>query len=226
MIRTPTTILLAITAALATSACNESKPGMGFAATLPPPPPEPAPLHPAAASHGAIYNPAMGFAALHEGTRARRVGDPLTIRLVERTNSAKSVNSRTSRDGGFSLSPPASGPLSFNPDVLNSSGQSSFKGAGSASQSSSLAGDVSVTIAEVRPNGTALVKGEKRVSLTQGEEWVQISGIVRLADIAPDNTIASARVADARIHYAGKGQVHRASREGWLQRFFNTISPF
>lgn len=221
-----TSYILLLATILATTACNESKPGVGFSASLPPPPAEPAPLPAAAVSHGAIYNPQMGFAALHEGTRARRVGDPLTIRLVERTSSSKSVNSKTSRDGGFALSPPSKGPFSFNPDSLNSSGKSSFKGAGSASQSSALAGDISVTIAEVRTNGTALVKGEKRMFLTQGEEWVQFSGIVRLSDITPDNMIASTRVADARMHYAGKGQVHRASREGWLQRFFNTISPF
>jgi len=33
-------------------------------------------------------------------------------------------------------------------------------------------------------------------------------------------------VADARISYSGAGSVQRASREGWLSRFFGVISPF
>ena len=106
------------------------------------------------------------------------------------------------------------------------SGETSFKGDGNASQSSTLAGEVSVTIVEVRANGTALVRGEKRLMLSQGQEWVQVSGIVRLSDIDSDNRVASTRVADARIAYAGNGPVSRASREGWLSKFFNLISPF
>jgi flagellar L-ring protein precursor FlgH len=89
-----------------------------------------------------------------------------------------------------------------------------------------LRGDLTVTIAEVRPNGTALVRGEKVMQLSQGEEWIQLSGIIRLADIDQDNRIASPRIADAQITYAGKGAVQRASREGWLSRFFNTVTPF
>lgn len=62
--------------------------------------------------------------------------------------------------------------------------------------------------------------------LSQGNEWIQFSGIVRLSDIDPDNRIVSSRVADAKIEYAGSGSIQRASREGWLSRFFNMITPF
>ncbi|MFX4865000.1 flagellar basal body L-ring protein FlgH, partial [Acinetobacter baumannii] len=88
-------------------------------------------------------------------------------------------------------------PLSFlDPNALKASGGSSFNGQGNASQTSTLGGTLSVTIAEVRSNGTALVKGEKRLLLSQGQEWVQFSGIVRLGDLDADNTVTSARVAD------------------------------
>ena len=62
--------------------------------------------------------------------------------------------------------------------------------------------------------------------LSQGEEWVQFSGIVRLSDIDEDNRIVSSRVADARVVYSGDGSIQKASREGWLLRFFNAITPF
>lgn len=198
------------------------KPPAGFAAALPEAAPAPR------GATGSIFDASLGYAALVQGTAARRVGDMLTIVLQENTTTAKSAGSKTGRDGSFSLTPPTAGPLGFlDPNALKAGGQSSFKGDGSAAQTSSFSGSVGVTIAEVRANGTALVKGEKRLLLSQGQEWIQFSGIVRLADIdAQTNSVRSAQVADARIEYAGNGAVQRAGREGWLSRFFNTITPF
>ena len=71
-----------------------------------------------------------------------------------------------------------------------------------------------------------LVRGEKRVRLNRGNEFIQVAGIVRPADITPDNRVASTRLADARITYSGRGEIARAAREGWLQKFFNFVSPF
>jgi len=213
--------LAAATVLLALCACGAEQRPAGFAAALPPPPPAPP-----AQADGAIYQPVSGYAPLYYGQRASRVGDLVTVVLVERTQASKSASGKTARDGGFSLTPPSAGPLSFDPAVLNSSGSSSFNGKGDAAQASKLSGDLTVTIAEVRPNGTALIRGEKVMQLSQGEEWVQLSGIVRLADIDQNNRIASPRIADARITYAGKGAVQRASREGWLSRFFNLVAPF
>ena len=215
-------LLLAATAlACATQAGAKAKPPVGFAPSLPVIAPAPRP------ADGAIFSTSAGYAPLVAGSRARSVGDPITIQLIESTSTSKSAGSKTGKDGGFSVTPPTAGPLSFlNPNALKASGTSSFKGDGSASQTSSFSGTVGVTIAEVRPNGTALVKGEKRMLLSQGQEWIQFSGIVRLADVDENNTIPSSRVADARIEYAGNGAIQRASREGWLQRFFNMINPF
>jgi flagellar L-ring protein precursor FlgH len=201
-------------------ACGAERP-VGFSPALPPPPPVAS-----APADGAIYHAASGYAPLYYGQRANRVGDLVTVILVERTQTSKSARSNQERDGGISLAPPRAGPFSFDPGVLNSSGSSSFNGQGDAAQTSTLRGDLTVTIAEVRPNGTALVRGEKVMQLSQGEEWIQLSGIIRLADIDQENRIASPRIADAQITYAGKGAVQRASREGWLSRFFNLVTPF
>jgi flagellar L-ring protein precursor FlgH len=200
------------------------RPPVGFEPTLP----VAAPALEQRAANGSIFDASLGYAALVQGTVARRVGDPLTIQLVENSTTSKSAGSKLGRQGAFSLTPPTAGPLGkIDPNALKASGQSSFKGDGSASQTSSFSGTVGVTIAEVRPNGTALVKGEKRLLLSQGQEWIQFSGIVRLADIDPQtNSVTSSQVADARVEYAGNGSVQRAGREGWLSRFFNMISPF
>lgn len=212
--------IAALVMAFSQPAHARSKPPEGFAPVMP----QAAPGH---AADGAIFNVSAGYAGLVEGRRARAVGDPLTIVLVESLTTSKSAAGKTQKAGSFNIVPPTTGPLSFlNPNALKASGGSSFNGQGNASQTSSLGGEVSVTIADVRSNGTALVKGEKRLLLSQGQEWVQFSGIVRLGDIDADNRIASTRVADARVEYAGNGSIGRASREGWLSKFFNMISPF
>ena len=182
---------------------------------------------PSAPANGSIFQPQNGYAALYEGSVARKVGDPLTIVLVENTQASKSSSSKLDSGGGFSLTPPSTGALSlFKPTDASVSGARNFNGKGTADQSNSLSGEVSVTVVAVYPNNTMLVQGQKRVTLNRGDEFVQIKGIVRTADIGADNRVLSTRVADARIAYTGKGDVARAGRQGWLGRFFSVISPF
>jgi flagellar L-ring protein precursor FlgH len=192
-----------------------------FSATLPAAVPATAP------ANGSIFQANDGYAALYEGQRARRIGDPLTIVLVERTSASKSASSKLDSGGGFSLTPPTTGALNlFNKSDATASGNRNFNGTGTADQANALSGEISVTVAEVYPNGTMLVQGQKRVTLNRGDEFVQIKGIIRTADIDAYNRVPSTRVADARIAYTGKGDVARASRQGWLSRFFQILSPF
>jgi len=199
---------------------GKKKPAEDYSAA-PPVAPPPAP------ANGSIFQAQNGYAALYEGSVARKVGDPLTIVLVENTQASKSSSSKLDSGGGFSLTPPSTGALSlFKPTDASVSGARNFNGKGTADQSNSLSGEVSVTVVAVYPNNTMLVQGQKRVTLNRGDEFVQIKGIVRTADISADNRVLSTRVADARIAYTGKGDVARAGRQGWLGRFFSVISPF
>lgn len=211
-------LVLALAIVPAGAAARDKPAPDAFAAATPVPP---APLP----GNGSIFQ--GSYVPLTSGGRAGQVGDILTIQLVERTAATKSNAAGTQRDGNIGLTPPSTGPLSlFNPSDIAMGGGQQFKGKGDASQSNALSGEVSVTIAAVYPNGTMLVRGEKLLTLNRGDERVQISGIVRAMDISPDNRILSTRVADANIRYVGKGEIARASQQGWLQRFFSIISPF
>ena len=231
---------IVLAAPLLLAACGglgESKPLVGF--TAPPPPGaaitaasvgDPfaaAPLPPSPASAGAIFQPAQGYANLVTGNRARALGDMVTIILTEATSTTKSTQGSTAREGNLGITLPPTGPLNFlDPDALKAEAEGSFNGAGNAAQQSRLNGAVAVTIAAIYPNGTAEVVGEKQMMFSQGDEWVQFAGRIRLVDIDGDNRLASSQVANARIIYSGKGAVQQASRPGWLSRFFNMISPF
>ncbi|AYJ85211.1 flagellar basal body L-ring protein FlgH (plasmid) [Sphingomonas paeninsulae] len=178
-------------------------------------------------ANGAIFQASGGYSALTSGARAGAVGDILTIALVERTQATKSATQTAGRDGSIGLNPPTSGPLAlFSGSDVAMSGSQAFKGAGQAAQSNALTGEISVTVVAVYPNGTMLIRGEKNVTLNRGDETIRLSGLVRLVDIGPDNRIPSTRVADAKITYTGKGEVARASRQGWLQKVFSIVSPF
>jgi flagellar L-ring protein precursor FlgH len=212
---------LLVAAGIFGSLFGSKQPKENYDPVLPPAPVVQAP------ANGAIFQAANGYAPLTSGQRASMIGDIVTIVLVERTQAAKSNAASLDRGGDIGLRPPTTGPLSlFDPSDVSTSGDQSFSGKGEATQSNRLTGEISVTVAAVYPNGNMLVRGEKLVSLNRGDEYIRISGLVRAADIGPDNRVASTRVADADITYSGKGQLARASQQGWLQRFFSRVSPF
>ena len=192
-----------------------------FEPTYAPPAPPPA-----ASPSGAIFQPTR-YTSLVEDNRARRAGDVLTIQLVESTQASKQASQQTSRNSDLGITLPDAKPFSFiKPGLLQGGSNSSFKGSGQAAQANSLSGEVSVTVAQVYPNGTLFVRGQKLIQLNRGEEYVQISGIVRPEDVSPENKVLSTRVADAKIAYSGTGEIAAQSRQGWLQRFFTAVSPF
>jgi flagellar L-ring protein precursor FlgH len=169
------------------------------------------------------------------------VGDIITITLNERTQASKNSNSQISKDSsadlgvpnlfGMAVSPknPLAGlsALGMTNDTLGLDASfdatRSADGSGQAGQSNSLTGSITVSVAEVMPNGILLVRGEKWMTLNTGDELVRIAGLVRADDIATDNTVSSTRIADARITYSGTGAFADASQPGWMSRFF--LSP-
>lgn len=176
---------------------------------------------------GAVYDVSYQF-SLFDDPRARNVGDILTIRLVEQTQASKSATTDTSRSTSVDTGSPTILGRSITQngrDVLNTTieAEQAFAGEATSSQSNQLIGDITVTVAEVLTNGNLIVRGEKWLTLNQGEEYIQISGIVRPADIRPDNSVDSPRLADARIAYSGKGQLANSNRPGWLSRFFTSV---
>ncbi|WAO19608.1 flagellar basal body L-ring protein FlgH [Pseudomonas aeruginosa] len=187
---------------------------------------------PAAQNNGAIYQ--AGFEQnLYDDRKAFRVGDIITITLNEKTQASKKANSDIQKDSKTKMGLTSlfgSGMTTNNPigggDLSLSAkygGSRDAKGDSQAGQSNSLTGSITVTVAEVLPNGILSVRGEKWMTLNTGNELVRIAGLVRADDIATDNTVSSTRVADARITYSGTGAFADASQPGWLDRFF--LSP-
>jgi len=186
---------------------------------------------PAPRTEGAIYQTGQQM-ELFADLKARRVGDVLTITLNESTAASKNAITKTTK----TTSAITTGPTLFGNTIatkgvpiLNTTlnGADSFDGEGQSSQSNSLAGALTVTVVDVQANGNLVVQGDKTLHLNQGDEFVKISGVIRPADIATNNTVTSDKLADAHISYSGKGVINQANQMGWLARFFNSpFSPF
>jgi flagellar L-ring protein precursor FlgH len=207
----------------------------GCAAILNPPPrrdpayapARPEDMTPPQNNIGAIFQPGYDM-RLFEDARARRVGDTVTVRLVEKSNATKSADTKTSRTANTTIEAPvlmgqqAAQLLGYN--LQNSLTSShAFDGQGDSNQSNALQGNITVTVVEVLPNGNLRVQGEKRLGLNQGNEYIKLSGIIRPADIDTTNSVDSTRIADATMIYNGEGVVADANRMGWLQRFFTSV---
>jgi len=165
---------------------------------------------------------------LYGDKKARRVGDIITVILSESTQGTKSSASKTSKSSSTGIQAPTVagiGPIEQLGATL--AGDRSFSGKGDADQSNSLSGNITVTVSEVLPNGVLRVRGEKWITLNTGAEFIRIQGMLRPDDINLDNTVASQKLADARITYSGAGAIANSSKQGWLSAFFNSaIFPF
>jgi len=192
------------------------------------PPMEMVVAEPAPATAGAIYQANTGL-SLFSDHKARNVGDILTINLMENTIAQSSADTTVNKNSSMGVEAPmffghkdANGKFS-----ASLSGKRGFTGNGKSAQSNRLQGQVTVTVTQRLPNGNLVVAGEKNLRLNQGNELVQIQGIVRAADIGADNTIASSKVANAQIVYGGRGALAQSNAMGWLARFFNSrLMPY
>lgn len=190
---------------------------------------------------GSIYQ--RGYdVLLFEDIKARRIGDILTVRLTESNTAQKSSDTSVNRDHSTSVTNPTilgttpqfnlpgALPLASTEDNTLAStlaAEHEFSGDADSDISNSLTGDITVTVADVLPNGNLLVRGEKRLNINQGNEYIKLSGMVRPVDIATDNSVPSTKVADATIIYNGDGATADANRMGWLSRFFvSAVFPF
>ncbi|MBL4584370.1 MAG: flagellar basal body L-ring protein FlgH [Pseudomonadales bacterium] len=182
-------------------------------------------LIPPPARGGSLYQENFGV-TLFDDHKAYRIGDIITVTLNESTESSKSADTTVSKDSDISMA----NPTLFGRTVSGSgytlglgvSSENDFTGSSLSDQRNSLTGSITVTIIDVLPNGILKIRGEKWITLNQGEEFIRVSGLVRSEDISADNQVSSTRIADARISYGGVGSLADSNRQGVLSQFFNS----
>jgi len=193
-------------------------------------PVQPLPKDSAKLGTGAIFSNGAGD-MWQAKKREYQVGDIITVLLNEVTQAARTLNNETSRESTNDVVPTGlTNKLSgLNPLLggLKTDGAAiSNKGSGTAGQQASLTGSIAVTVVEVQSNGNLVIRGEKQLSLSEGGEVIQVSGIIRPDDISPNAIVQSRRLANAQINYRGVGDLANATRAGWGTSALYKFWPF
>ena len=179
---------------------------------------------------GAIYVGRQSDSWFGKG-RNFQVGDVITVLLNEQTQAARSQVGTITRNSTNDMLSPGLAVLGnklggIMKGVDFSKTDIANKGTGSADQTASLTGSIAVSVVEVMPNGNLVLRGEKQLALTEGAEIIQVAGIIRPEDVAPNNTVQSRRLANAQISYRGSGDLANASRAGWGTSALLKLWPF
>ncbi len=159
--------------------------------------------------------------SLFADRRARNVGDILTIVISESTTTSAKKNMSNSKNGSQTLNA-GTGIFSFLV-AATASGSDAFKATGSASDTNSVSGKVTVTVTEVQPNGNMVVEGTQSIWQNRDEHKITLKGTVRQDDITASNTVPSSLVADATLKFDGKGPLNAKQRQGILTQIFNIL---
>ena len=199
------------------------------------PSPDFAPVYPLAQEQnkpatGGIYGNRQSDAWFGRG-RNYQIGDLITVILNESTQAARSQGTDISRDASNTAIPAGASTIvgKIKPELnginLNAA-KTTSTGKGSADQQASLSGSVTVTVIEILANGNLVVRGEKKLGLSEGTEVIQVSGVIRPQDVGPNGTVQSLRLANAQISYRGTGDLAATSRAGWGTSALLKLWPF
>jgi flagellar L-ring protein precursor FlgH len=192
---------------------------------------------PSAVRAGSLWpsSDAGPHASMFADHKAERTGDILTI-IVNETAVAQSTQSKTAnRDSSINdavtqfVFPPAVSGLGTHAGQLPSlqvAGKASYSGGGAINNSNSLTATAAVVVTDVLPNGNLVIEGRRIVTFSGETQYVVLRGLVRPLDIAPDNTIASANIADARLEFSSQGQLTDAQKRGWFSKLYEWLRPF
>lgn len=183
---------------------------------------------------GSIFSEASG--GYLEDTRAVRVGDVVVIRIDESADAEGGSTTKLNRDSSGSGG--TSAILGLVPALKKAypklemdklwefAAKAGFTGQGNTSRKGQLNGTISVRVVREMPNGDLFLEGTKVVLINFEEYHLYLSGLVRTADIGPDNSISSTRLADAQIEFTGRGDIADQQRKGWGARITDKVNPF
>ena len=162
--------------------------------------------------------------SLFSDNKAFRVGDAVTVVVVETTSASNDASTSSNRESNLSFAGSGSAAGKALPDASLGIGTSNkFKGDGSTSTSGSVRAKISARVDTVFANGNLYINGSRTIAINGEEQLVQISGVVRPSDVQPDNSVFSYNISDAKILFQGNGIVSRSQEPGWLTKFFHWI---
>ncbi len=188
--------------------------------------------------HGSLWGAGRRL-RLYDDLRAREVGDIVTVSVVENAQANKKATTQSDREQELSagldsifgfkwtaqgLVPTSSGESAAN--LLKTKFNNKFKGTGKTDRSDTMSASIACRVVQVLPSGNLYIKGSRLVQVNFEQQTITLEGVIRPADISPQNIVLSTHVADAKITYSGTGPVSDKQRPGWLSRLLDIVWPF
>ena len=188
------------------------------------------PASPKEQSVGSLWTDQGRLVDFSTDYKAARVGDTLTIIVVQSLQASNTGNVATDRS--FKAS---AGINSLAGHVSTSGVQNIFSGHSSetlagkaqASSNSSLKTSLAGQVAAVLPNGMLVVEAERQITMNNEKQTILLRGLVRPGDVAPDNSVVSNVVGDLQLEIKGKGVISDGTRPpNFLTRLILRIIGF
>jgi flagellar L-ring protein precursor FlgH len=163
--------------------------------------------------------------------RASLTGDILTIVVSESVAASNSQSKKTERassveDALNKFIYAGLGAHKGEMPSISLSGTGTNSGSGQVNNSQSLSSRAAVLVTDVLPNRNLVIEGVRVVTFSNETQYVVLHGLVRPDDIAPDNTIQSSNIADARVEFISEGSLTDAQKRGWLSKLYEKLRPF
>ncbi|MCF6326077.1 MAG: flagellar basal body L-ring protein FlgH [Devosiaceae bacterium] len=175
-----------------------------------------------------------GARGFFKDQRARRVGDILTVKIV--ISDKAQISNQTARTRQSTSSAGVGGVLgsifsAVAPDVaaataIDVNSGVNDGGTGSVNRSETIETRIAAVVTQILPNGNLVIEGRQEVRINFEVRDIIVAGIVRPEDINADNTIASEKIAEARIAYGGRGQITDVQQPRYGQQVLDAILPF
>jgi flagellar L-ring protein FlgH len=170
--------------------------------------------------------------------RAGKVGDVITVLIVESSTVSQKATSSRDRQSAINLEVKNwSQPVfhhgigtkidrTTNMPIYEVAGTGSYSGGGAYTGAYNIRAQVTTKIIEVLPNKNLVVEGSSEVLVNSERNTVAVSGIIRPQDIGPNNTVLSTQLADAKVRLIGKGPISDKTRRGIFETILDWIWPF
>ena len=178
-----------------------------------------------------LWTAGPGDRSMYADHKAARAGDIITIVVSESVAAQSSQSTKSSRDSSIadavtSFLYPTTGLHKGALPSIQLGGKAAYNGGGDVSNKQSLDSRAAVLVTDVLPNGNLVIEGASVVAFSGETQYVVLHGLVRMDDVASDNTVQSSNIADARVEFISEGSLTDAQKRGWLTKLYEKLRPF
>lgn len=178
----------------------------------------------------------QGSRAFFKDQRAQQIGDLVTVKVnvtdkANLDNETKRSQTSAEKMGagnmfGLETKLNKALPGATASALVNTDSTTSTDGQGSIARKEELATNVAAVVTQVLPNGNLVIEGKQEMRVNFEVRELIVAGVIRPEDIEADNTIASAKIAEARIAYGGRGQITDIQQPRYGQQVMDILLPF